>query len=85
MAEIPGPALPCPECRRAGRGGLTRIGNRRRECATCNRWAQNVMRHTRSRLKAKHETEYEMIRLEVESELYPSVIAEFKAEHPLAR
>lgn len=60
-----------------GVGGKARIGNRRSQCATCNNFAQNVMRHTRKRLMELHEDEYQKIRLEVEVELYRDVLADF--------
>lgn len=71
------PPLPCPECRARGLGGGARIGNRRSLCRTCNNFAQNVMRHTRNRLKEKYAEEYERIRLEVEIELYRKVLKDF--------
>lgn len=75
------PVLPCPECRMAGRGGGVRIGNHRRTCGTCNRWAQAIMRVTRTRLKERYAEEYERLRLEVERDLYPGVIEEFAANY----
>lgn len=69
----------------SGRGGGARIGNRRNICTTCNNFAQNVMRLTRSRLKAAHPQEYETIRLRVEYDLYPQVVEDFNATHPRAR
>lgn len=71
------PALPCPACRARGLGGKARIGNRRSQCSTCNNFAQNVMRHTRKRLKELHEEEYERIRVEVEIDLYRKVLKGF--------
>lgn len=81
MADpLPTPALPCPECRTVhGVGGGARIGNRRSQCTTCNNWAQNVMRMTRKRLKEMHEDEYDVIRLQVEKDLYPQVIENWGA------
>lgn len=76
--------LPCPECRRRGLGGGARIGNRRSVCTTCNNFAQNVMRMTRKRLKERHEDEYEAIRLQVEADLYPQVLDDWRAmENPV--
>lgn len=69
------PALPCPECRLRGVGGVARIGNKRNICTTCNNFAQNVMRRTRVVLKALHEDEYQGIRHQVEIEVYRDVIA----------
>lgn len=76
------PPLPCPECLASGVGGGARIGNRRHDCATCNRWAQNVMRRTRARLKELHADEYERLRLEVERDLYAQIVDDYRAEHP---
>jgi len=53
---------------------MNRIGNRRNRCDTCNNFAQAVMRLTRKRLKEMHEDEYELLRLQVENDLYPGVI-----------
>lgn len=66
----------------AGRGGGARIGNRRSKCATCNNFAQNVMRLTRTRLKEAHEDEYEKLRLQVEQDLYPQVVTQWLSAHP---
>lgn len=65
-----------------GLGGQARIGNRRNRCTTCNNFAQNVMRLTRSALKAKHLEEYETIRLRVERDLYPQVMEDWLEGHP---
>lgn len=61
-----------------GRGGNARIGNRRDLCTTCNNFAQNVMRLTRNRLKTRHPDEYASIRSQVELDLYPQVIEDFR-------
>jgi hypothetical protein len=79
---IDSPALPCPECRQAGRGGKARIGNRRNRCTPCNNFAQNVMRLTRARLKAAHEQEYFSIRMAVELDLYPQVMEDWLEANP---
>lgn len=71
------PALPCPECRARGAGGMTRIGNARSICATCNNFAQNVRRLTLNRLRDSHPQEYERIRIVVEADLYPQVIEDW--------
>jgi len=67
-----------------GIGGGTRIGNRRNQCTTCNNFAQNVMRMTRTFLKEAHTEEYERIRLRVELDLYPQVLENFILQHPSA-
>src|SRR5699024_935165 len=71
-----------PECRHAGRGGASRIGNRRNKCTTCNNFAQNVMRMTRKRLLEAYAEEYQQIRWKVELDLYPQVIEDYVAERP---
>lgn len=68
-----------------GIGGNCRIGNRRSVCATCNNFAQNVMRMTRKRLMERHQDEYADIRVRVELDLYPQVIEDFDYDHPEAR
>lgn len=77
-----GVVLPCPECLAAGVKGAARIGNRRTDCRTCNRWAQSVLRGVRARMKALHEEEYKRLFLEVERDLYPQIIENFTAEYP---
>ena len=42
------------------------------------------MRLTRKRLKEMHEDEYQLLRLQVERDLYPQVIEDWVTEHPLA-
>jgi hypothetical protein len=71
--------LPCPECRERGIGGGAKIGNNRHECATCNRFVQQVRRSTWAMLKQHHEAEYASLRLEVERELYPRVMTSYLA------
>jgi hypothetical protein len=75
----PTPALPCPECRQNGRGGEARIGNRRRECPTCNAFAQNVMRLAFRRFREREPEQWQALRLAVELDLYPNVIEAFAA------
>lgn len=74
------PALPCPECRERGGKGAQRIGNQRTKCSTCNNFAQNVLRHTASRLKVRHQAEYDQIKMEVTFDLYPQVIETYARE-----
>jgi hypothetical protein len=76
--------LPCPECRvRAARRGRKsgvlslRVGNLRAECVTCNNFARAVRRIATSRLVDAHREEYMALRLAVEADLYPQVIAAF--------
>lgn len=65
----------------SGIGGKARIGNRRSQCATCNNFAQNVMRHTRRRLMEKYRSDYDRIRMEVEVDLYKDVIERHSAKY----
>lgn len=78
------PPLPCPSCRLEGRGGGTRIGNRRQHCQTCNNFAQNVLRLAAKKLREEHPEEYQAIRLRVELDLYPQVIEDFELRERLA-
>lgn len=88
ITPVKTPALPCPKCRQTLRlkgkepTGANRIGNRRSSCDICNNFSQNVMRMTRKRLKELHEEEYQLIRMQVELDLYPQVIADWNAEYP---
>ena len=59
--------LTCPDC-------MSRIGNNRGSCLTCNRFSQAVLRTTRARLKQEYPHEYERIRAEVERDLYHGTI-----------
>lgn len=79
------PLLPCPECRRRGAGGQSRIGNRKGDCRTCNRFAQAVRRGTLRRLKQEHAEDYRRLLVEVEDAEYQTllegiVIAQMEAE-----
>ena len=74
--------LPCPECRMNGRDGKARIGHQRNRCATCNNWAQAVLRQTRKRLKEKYPDLHHAIRMEVELDLYPGVLDDFRKAYP---
>lgn len=67
-----------------GATGKTRIGNNRSSCDTCNRFSQRVMRMTRSRLIAKHQDEYDRIRVLVERDLYPLIIDQHLQRFPQA-
>lgn len=82
----PTPPLPCPECRHEDnlRGGA-RIGNRRGKCTTCNNFAQNVRRLALKRLKERYPEEYLEVLTRAEMDLYPQVIEEYVATHPLSR
>jgi hypothetical protein len=74
--------LPCPECRMRGLTGIRRIGNRRSRCATCNLFAQAVLRAARRALAERHPEEYLQFRLRAELDLYPAVIEDFVLNHP---
>lgn len=76
--DEPLPALPCPECRYAGRSGRARLGNYRSVCQTCNNFARRVERRTLKELKDKYREEFRRIRIKVEYDLYPQVIEEWE-------
>lgn len=61
-----------------GTRGVARIGHQRKKCATCNNFAQNVMRLTGKMLKDRHPVEYVEVRFLVELNLYPQVIEDFE-------
>lgn len=63
-----------------GHEGMARIGNRRRDCATCNNFAANVRRLTAARLKAAHQAEWDELQLRVEMDLYPSIIQSYSRQ-----
>lgn len=83
-SPLPHRALPCPECRLAHVGGAARIGNRRSQCRTCNRFVQAVRRNALSRLQAMHEEDWDRIRLEAEVEVYRKVKDDFDREYEAA-
>ena len=68
------PNLPCPECRERGTAGTARIGNRRGQCATCNRFTQAVTRTAGKRLRELHATEWTLLRMRTELDLYAEVL-----------
>ena len=75
--------LPCPECTRtmpADTQNTRRIGNRRRECQTCNNFAANVRRIVAAELARRHTDEYAEIRLRVEMDLYAQVLQDYPAD-----
>ena len=63
-----------------GHEGMARIGNRRRDCATCNNFAANVRRLTAARLKAAHQAEWDELQLRVEMDRRRVVIGP-RADH----
>lgn len=85
------PGLPCPECRKRlmlkkqDITGYNRIGNRRGQCNTCNRFNQAVKRQVAARLADLHPDEVEKLRLQVEQDLYPGVIERWIIDEELPR
>jgi len=82
-------ALPCPECRMRGIGGMARLGNRRTECRTCNVFATATGRIARQRLRERYPEEFTQLLAVAEQELYPQIIEDFEldrrpemVEHP---
>lgn len=65
------PVLVCPDCART-HGGHARIGNRKKSCPTCNRFAQAVRRAVASGLAALHPGDAERLRAKAEARLYRS-------------
>lgn len=66
--------LPCPECREAGIEGAARVGNRRSNCGTCNRFAAAVRRELGKQLIAAHPDEVTQRTPLIETHLYYSRI-----------
>lgn len=66
--------LACPECVSTGTFGFARIGNARSSCATCNAFAQQVLRRTSSRLKDEYPEDYARLRKEVEPVVYKRIL-----------
>jgi len=62
--------LPCPECGQ-------RIGNKRRNCRTCNNFAQKVIRRSSRELQRRYPDEHRAIRDEVQLGLYNEMKAGF--------
>lgn len=65
----------------SGHGGYARIGNRRRNCATCNNFAANVNRIAAKRLRERFAEEYQQMLIATASDLYPQVIEEFHEQY----
>lgn len=72
--EPPRPYLPCPDCARAGHPG--RIGSRRTDCTSCNRFAAAVRAEERRRIVATL-TSRRVQRIRAEAEA-----AVFSRQHP---
>lgn len=70
----PDPVLPCPECRDNHDGTLARIGNRKTNCRTCNRFAQTVRRYVARALMDAHPDETAVLRREIEDEVYRQIV-----------
>lgn len=68
--------LRCPECLANNHRGDARIGNRRNECMTCNRFAQAVRRETARRLAAEFPRATRRIRQEAEQAVYDRLAAQ---------
>lgn len=88
MAFKPGPsalpvALPCPECRyKRQAGGQARIGNERRFCSTCNRFAATVRQRAGKALIDAFPDEFARLRRQIETDIYPGVVERWLSEHP---
>lgn len=66
--------LRCPECSTNHDGTLARIGNRKTNCRTCNRFAQTVRRFVARDLMRAHPEETAQLRRAVEDEAYRQVV-----------
>lgn len=66
--------LRCPECLINHDGTLARIGNRKTNCRTCNRFAQTVRRYVARALMDAHPDETAALRRAVEDEAYRVVV-----------
>jgi hypothetical protein len=83
-------AMPCPECKERAADSEKgdefaghRIGNRRSECHTCNRFNQAVQSRVRRMLKERHAEEYNRLRLQAEHDLYIQFYEQWLAERGL--
>lgn len=66
------PVLVCPECS-STHGGHARIGNRKKTCPLCNRFAQAVRRAVAADLTALHPQDAERLRVDAEARVYRRV------------
>lgn len=83
-ADLPilGPAdIPCPQCRSESRG-IQRLGNRRRACATCNWFYQQVQRRIARKLKDKYADEVRKLRVTVERDVFALAIERYNEQNP---
>lgn len=71
--------LPCPECATTGAPG--RIGSRRSQCRTCNRYGQAVRREVARRLRDKYPDAAEVIRRDAEKIVYESMMKQGEGGH----
>lgn len=72
----PTEAMTCPECVSKGRTGLSRIGNRRRDCTMCNRYGAAVHRGAMALLKAKHPRAYERALKQARISVYLGLVSQ---------
>lgn len=70
-------SLTCPECRQAGIGGAARIGNRRRACGYCNRFASRVRNRLNAKVRESVDPEaLAQMRESIEREVYDEFVKE---------
>ena len=69
--------LTCPECASRDGAGSARIGNRRSSCATCNRFAQAVLRGTHARMREADPETFAAHRAVVEREVYAATVVRY--------
>jgi hypothetical protein len=65
----------CPECAARGIGGAARIGNRRSDCGTCNRYGAAVRRAAMTLLRAKHPRAYDRALAQARASVYATMVA----------
>jgi hypothetical protein len=80
--RLPGPALPCPECLMDPLRRGDRIGNNRRCCGTCNRFALRVRQEVAHRLRELHPEEHRALVRSTERELFVEFGRDWLAARP---
>lgn len=77
MTSLEDGPLTCPECASKGVARSPRIGNRRSSCATCNRFAQAVLRGTHARMREADPETFAAHRAVVEREVYAATVVRY--------
>lgn len=66
--------MPCFECTSRGIARMSKIGNRRSECSSCNAFAQRVRRRTLALLRESQPEAYVALRAQVEIDTYAEMM-----------